>query len=353
MANFAPSEGSNPQNKRTESEARGESIRKWFKTNWPQVLFLVGGLALYLLLGLFLWWILQRYVDPSAIKDPTKEATAKKDLLQALGLIMAGVAGAIGIFFTWRGQRLAREAQEDNQRNTQQQLNIALQGQITERFTQAIDQLGKTDDKGNKVVEVRVGAIHALGQIATQFKEDYCWPIIEILCSYVRFNAPRDPSAEVDADKPRFLGHAEMEIQVSLDIIGRTTQRPSDPLPLERLINLQDTDLRNASFKNNANFARCWLRGADLRGAGFGDTNLRNVAFRDADLSYAYFLNTQKLENADFENATLEGTLLENVNLSAAKNLTQSQINLAKGDYNTKLPAGLDRPASWREQLFG
>src|SRR5918999_5834716 len=132
-----------------EDDRRMTTIGEWFKNNWAQVLVFVVVLALYLLLGLLLWWLLQRYVDPSAIKDPSKEAAAKKDLLQALGLIMAGVAGAIGIFFTWRGQRLAREAQEDNQRNTLEQLeqsrnelDIALRGQITERFTRAIEQLG-------------------------------------------------------------------------------------------------------------------------------------------------------------------------------------------------------------------
>jgi hypothetical protein len=35
------------------------------------------------------------------------------------------VAGAIGIVFTWRGQRFAREAQEEGQRNTQAQLTNA------------------------------------------------------------------------------------------------------------------------------------------------------------------------------------------------------------------------------------
>jgi len=184
MANSAPSEG------------RGEAIQKWFEDNWTQVLFFIGGLALYLLLGIFLWWLLQRYVDPSAIKDPSKEATAKKDLLQALGLIMAGVAGAIGIFFTWRGQtqareaqensqrdtqsqlenarkqlELAREAQENNQRNTQDQMEqsrnelaVSREGQITDRFTKAIEHLGASSN-GGKNLEMRLGGIHALERL--------------------------------------------------------------------------------------------------------------------------------------------------------------------------------------------
>src|SRR5215207_9086754 len=139
MTNSAPSEGSGTQKDQIHSEGTWGAIRKRFENNWSQVLLFVGGLALYILLGLFLWWLLQRYVDPSAIKDPSTEAKAKKDLLQALGLIMAGVAGAIGIYFTWRGQRITREGLEDTQKATEEQLRLSREGQITERFTRAID----------------------------------------------------------------------------------------------------------------------------------------------------------------------------------------------------------------------
>ena len=134
MTNSAPSDGSDTQKDQRHTEGRWWAIRIRSENNWSQVLFFVGGLAGYLLLGLFLWWLLQRYVDPSAIKVSFEEATAKKDLLQALGLIMAGVAGAIGTYSTRRGQRLARESLED----IQEQLRLTREGQITEHFTRAI-----------------------------------------------------------------------------------------------------------------------------------------------------------------------------------------------------------------------
>ena len=49
--------------------------------------------------------LLDWYINPG---DPSE----KKDLVQALALIMAGVAGAIGVYFTWRGQRQTQEEQE-------------------------------------------------------------------------------------------------------------------------------------------------------------------------------------------------------------------------------------------------
>jgi hypothetical protein len=185
---------------------------KWYERTRYQILLFAGGIALFVLVG---GWILDWYIEP-------KTSGEKKDLVQALGLITAGVAGAIGIYFTWRGQRLAREAQEENQKNTlvqlenaQKQLRLARQsqennqkntqaqlkqsrdelainreGQITDRFTRAIDQLGATDNKGNKLFEIRIGGIYALERIANESEKDY-WPIMEVLTAYVRQHARR------------------------------------------------------------------------------------------------------------------------------------------------------------------
>jgi hypothetical protein len=42
------------------------------------------------------------------------------------------------------------------------------EGQITERFTSVIDQLGKAANKGSKLFEIRVGGIYALERIARE-----------------------------------------------------------------------------------------------------------------------------------------------------------------------------------------
>ena len=66
----------------------------------------VGGIALYILLGFVLWWLLDWYIDPSNAREPS---TAKNDLFQALGFIMAGVAGVVGVYFTWRNLRQTQD----------------------------------------------------------------------------------------------------------------------------------------------------------------------------------------------------------------------------------------------------
>jgi uncharacterized protein YhaN len=371
MANSAPSEHNDTRKDRAHSESRREAIQKWFEANWAQVLFFIGGLALYLLLGLFLWWLLQRYVDPSAIKDPSKEATAKKDLLQALGLIMAGVAGAVGIFFTWRGQTQAREAQEVNQKNTLAQLEnarkqlelaqrsqekyqentqaqmeqsrnelaVSSEGQITDRFTKAIEQIGASSNKG-KNLEMRLGGIHALERISRESENDY-WPIMEILSAYVREHAPRDPAAGADFDEGAAeavldkgvakrvvlerlpFRHAEADIQAILDTIGRRSRRYMKEEGQLR-IRLDKTDLRGATFFR-ANLTGVWFWEADLRGAYFGECDLTGAVFSKANL---------------------EHTVFEKVDLQVVYGLSREQIEQAFG-YETELPNYLSKPAHW------
>ncbi|MFZ7942898.1 MULTISPECIES: pentapeptide repeat-containing protein [Bacillaceae] len=75
------------------------------------------------------------------------------------------------------------------------------------------------------------------------------------------------------------------------------------------------------------------LRGANLRGALLIAADLRNADMRVADLIGA------DLRDADLSGANLTGSLF----------LTQAQINSAKGDQNTKLPASLRIPDHWHK----
>jgi hypothetical protein len=174
-----------------ERQRRGASLEEDKKAELstpfpPNILLFAGGIALFaLVLGLVLDW----YIDPQT-------SAQKKDLVQAMALIIAGIAGAVGIYFTWRGQQHAREAQEENQRNTlvqlenaQEQLDVTRQGQMTERFTRAIEQLGS--DK----LEIRLGGIYSLERTAHE-EQNYHWPIMEVLTSYVRRHASRKPEEE-------------------------------------------------------------------------------------------------------------------------------------------------------------
>lgn len=79
------------------------------------------------------------------------------------------------------------------------------------------------------------------------------------------------------------------------------------------------------------------LRGANLRGACLIAADLRGADLRDADLIGADFRDT------DLRGADLTGSLF----------LTQAQLNAARGDEATRLPAGFTRPAHWRSAARG
>ncbi|MGW6130718.1 pentapeptide repeat-containing protein [Cellulomonas sp. NPDC055163] len=78
------------------------------------------------------------------------------------------------------------------------------------------------------------------------------------------------------------------------------------------------------------------LRRADLRGATFAGALLVGADLRGADLRLADLVGAD-LRGADLAGADLTETLF----------LTQSQVNAARGDAATRLPAGLERPAHW------
>jgi uncharacterized protein YjbI with pentapeptide repeats len=83
------------------------------------------------------------------------------------------------------------------------------------------------------------------------------------------------------------------------------------------------------------------LAGADLRGANLRGANLRGALLIGADLTAA------DLDHADVTGADLRGATLSGADLRRSLFLTQSQVDSARGDGRTRLPASVIRPAHW------
>ena len=105
-------------------------------------------------------------------------------------------------------------------------------------------------------------------------------------------------------------------------LLQRTSElvRAAHPGPERRGADLIGARLRGAD-----------LRGADLRGALLIAADLRGADLREADLISA------DLRDADLREADLTSSLF----------LTQMQVNAARGDVRTKIPAALVPPAHW------
>ncbi|WP_331271886.1 pentapeptide repeat-containing protein [Motilibacter aurantiacus] len=86
----------------------------------------------------------------------------------------------------------------------------------------------------------------------------------------------------------------------------------------------------------NADLVGARLRGADLRGASLRGAYLLGADLRNADLRFTDLLG------ADLRGADVRGTRLDQ-----SLFLTQPQVDAARGDAATRLPAALRRPAHW------
>jgi uncharacterized protein YjbI with pentapeptide repeats len=86
--------------------------------------------------------------------------------------------------------------------------------------------------------------------------------------------------------------------------------------------------------------------GADLVGATFRRDDLRGADLREARLIGAD-LRQCDLGRADLLGADLRGARLAGADLRGSLFVTQPQLDAARGDEATRLPARLDRPVHW------
>jgi len=339
---------------------------------------------------------------------PTTTAQ-KKDFVQAVGVLVAGIAGVVGLFFTWRNLRLtrentdrqlqvAREGLEQTQESTRETLRITERGQITDRFTRAIEQLGATNDSGEPKLELRLGGIFALERIARDSPEEDYSTVIEVLTAYVRENAPwplresanltivlqngteqQEDDNQVD---PSYLQRPPADVKAIMDVLRRREEErvPEErrvPLDLRRT-NLYKADLGGANLVG-ANLYKANLRRAYLVGANLYRTNLEGASLEEAYLQRTYlgaadlqgaYLVAANLRDAHFDGANLVGAYLGEANLEGAylggiylgeanlggaylggtdlegASVTPEQLKLANGEVNTALPEGFQRPDS-------
>jgi len=141
------------------------------------------------------------------------------------------------------------------------------------------------------------------------------------------------------------------ELRLALDQTERLTHNGPDALmELDVAAHRRDVNalLRRTSELVRADVQRPQTdhRGADLIGAG-----LKGADLRGANLRGAYLIGAD-LSGADLRVADLIGADVRDADLSGADLtesifLTQSQLDAAKGDADTKLPPSLTRPTHW------
>jgi len=253
--------------------------------------------ALILLIELPHWQV-------SGINNVTEKVTLENQSRATLAQILGGIAIGIGIYFAWGNLTTARE------------------GQITDRFTRAVNQLGATDKDGNLAIEIRLGGIYALERIANESERDY-WPIMEILTSYLRKNSHVEYGERtfhyeysnaykesIEIEDRKMQDRISLDIHAIVNVIRR--RRYFFNSGEDDHLDLRGTNLREANFQGT-NLKGANLKWAYLGGANFREANLQEVDLEDANLEEAVFVN------ADLTGAYLTGTYLRGANLVDAR----------------------------------
>lgn len=323
----------------------------------------IAVLVVLVLLGLVLWGLIvpgPRWIVHGKNLQPAELQKARDDVRTTLIQAVGGTALLLGLFFTARSARLSRV------------------GQITDRFSKAITQIGDPEQA------VRTGGLYAMERIARDSAADRR-AVREILLRLVR-----DAGGSCD-DPKAAMRPLSSDGQIALRILGRRSGSNWESMRLdlgEICLNgasleggnwqyadfahtrmsraeFMDAKCRRARFHNadlsgaflsRADLRGAFLRAANLEGAFFTGANCRGADFMAADLSAAVFRNPAykrfalrrspfnrktRLRNANFAHADLTGTNFRDVDLSKAKGLNIAQLMFADVCEHTRMPRGI------------
>jgi uncharacterized protein YjbI with pentapeptide repeats len=287
---------------------------------WPRGRrWLICGIAVVILALAVAWvllvpaadWLARHDVGP--VTGPLRSLrlqTARDAARGRLLTLCAGLLALGALIFTALNFDLLR-------RNSQRNYEQAEQGQVTDRYTKAIEQLGS--DR----LDVRIGGIYALERIARDSARDHP-TVIEVLSALVREHSREPWRRPSDDDDPGADPHERKtrpDVQAAASVIGRRTHT-HDGQP----VNLAHADLTGADLAltnlahtrfTGATLASTRLTSANLTGALMHGAVLSNARLHGADLSNAR-LNEANLAHAYLYDANLAGSMLTEATLTWA-----------------------------------
>jgi hypothetical protein len=274
----------------------------------------------------------------SLLYGDVTEASPDARLQAATGFrtaLVAGLAGLAALFSLAIATRTYRLTQ---------------QGQITDRYTKAIEQLG------SEKLDVRLGGIYALERIAKDSERDHP-TVVEVLSAFVREHSDSVLSLTELAEEGSLRGapyrdpKPTTDVKAALTVLGRLPHR----LDIGRAdlsygkfacADLMRADLSGFSFIG-ANLRSADLKGANLQGANLLVASLQEANMHEADLRRANLhgadLYRARPEGAKLQGANLCEAVLKGANLAGAI-LDGVRLEGAWGDADTVWPDGFD----WR-----
>jgi Pentapeptide repeats (8 copies) len=265
---------------------------------WPRgIRWLAIGVAALLLAGVLAWVLFVPAADWLAHHDvgSAKGSLHETALDNARGRLLtlgAGLFAAGALVFTARNFTLSRRTFE-----------LTEQGQVTDRYTKAIEQLGS--DK----LDVRIGGIYALERVARDSTRDHS-TVMEVLTAFIREHS-REPWPLPDVGSSKQERSIRPDVQAAARVVGRR-----DPGRDVQRINLRRAVLAGADL-DSANLYAAILTGADLAGANLYRADLSFAGLRGAYLAGAYLADAV-LAGADLDSAVLDSADLTGADLTRA-----------------------------------
>ncbi|MFJ9352459.1 pentapeptide repeat-containing protein [Streptomyces sp. NPDC101237] len=243
-----------------------------------------------------------KYIDKRELGKGS--AALVTGLRTAVVALTAALGAGVALLYTARTYRLTRR------------------GQITDRFTKALERLGSQE------IYVRIGGILALEQIVQDAPEQVATDAARVLGHFIRDRAPRArPATDSGNSAPDSSGldgselpdEPAADVQAALTALTRAESRPHVD-PREQL-DLRGLHLAGARFREadltDANLMRATLTNADLAGATLTRASLRGAILTNADLNEAT-LTGAHLRGANLTDVSLYEATLTNANLCGA-----------------------------------
>jgi uncharacterized protein YbdZ (MbtH family) len=237
-----------------------------------------------------------------------------------------------------------------NVRNTNKTTALALQGQVTDRYLKAIEQLG------SKEIDIRVGGIYALERIARDSARDQP-TVMEVLATFIREHSGEQwpPSADDEPETRASQRTTRPDVQAAITVIGRrNTAHDHGQINLRR-VHLHGADLREAKL-SGAHLGGADLTSANLDRADLADAYLEVAILAAADLADANLTRTD-LGGAKLPNANLDGATLIEADLGGADLVEASfdhadltRVKLTDADLTDAIwPSNAEVPEGWQQ----
>jgi len=204
-------------------------LKRW--AAWPPGIRWLAGTAALVLAAAIVWALFVPLADWLAHHDVGSATgalheTALDDARGRLLTLGAGLVAGAALVFTALNFDLLRRNSEQADQWQRRTHELTEQGQITDRYTKAVEQLGS--DK----LDVRIGGIYALERIARDSVKDHP-TVMEVLTAFIREHS-REQWPPSDAGSPEQERLTRPDVHTAITVVGRRVDprdvsgRPAD-----------------------------------------------------------------------------------------------------------------------------